>query len=104
MEIKCLLTKLIQEQVFHFSVLNSRISSFPYSDDISDHPKPLPETYFTSGSLKLGSMSSPTQMYTYFTSGSLKLGSMSSPTQIYMYCAIIILCACDHAIFVTSTG
>ena len=67
-----------------FSVLNSRISSFSYGDDISDHPKPLPETYFTSGSLKLG--------------------GMSSPTQICMYCAIIIMCACDIANFVTSTG
>ena len=56
-ELKCLLSKLIQDQrLFDQSLLGTRISSFPYGDDISDHPKPLPTTYFTSGTVKQSGM------------------------------------------------
>lgn len=55
LEIKCLLTKLIQEQkLFHLFLLNSRLMSFPCGDHVSDHSKPLPTTYFTSVTKKQG--------------------------------------------------
>ena len=54
-ELKCLLTTLIQEQkLFRFSVLNDRIDCFPYGDDVSDKPKPLHDSFFSTGSIKLG--------------------------------------------------
>lgn len=54
-EIRCLLNKLIlDEKLFTFHILNERIRNFPFNDDVSDKPKRLPETFFSSGSFKLG--------------------------------------------------
>ena len=53
-ELRCLLTALINDKIISLPVLNDRISSLPYGNDVSDHPKPLPETYFTRNTKKMG--------------------------------------------------
>ena len=50
LEMRCLLTVLIKEQkLFSLEIVNTRIRQFPYGNDVTDRPKPLPPTY-TSGS------------------------------------------------------
>uniref|UniRef100_A0A1X7T706 Uncharacterized protein n=1 Tax=Amphimedon queenslandica TaxID=400682 RepID=A0A1X7T706_AMPQE len=53
-ELRCLLTALINDKIISLPVLNERILSLPYGNDVSDHPKPLPETYFTRNTKKMG--------------------------------------------------
>lgn len=43
-QLRCLLTILLNKKIITLPLLNSRIVSFPYGNDVSDHPKPIPET------------------------------------------------------------
>ena len=53
LEMKCLLDQLLyKDQLFRLVTLNSRISNFPFGNDINDPPKPIPHSYFTQGTKK----------------------------------------------------
>ena len=58
LEIKCLLYTLIKEKkIFSLQLLNYRIQSYPYGDDVTDSPKPVPSgalTMSTTGPKKQG--------------------------------------------------
>lgn len=53
-QLRCLLTTLLNKKIITLPLLNSRIVSFPYGNDVSDHPKPIPETYFSRNTKKMG--------------------------------------------------